>query len=480
MSDLEIIILAAGKGTRMRSAQSKVLHKLAGKSMIAHVTDSVRQLHPKKMHIVTGHQKQQVEQHLTAYQQQQHMDIPIHFVEQQQQLGTAHAIKQVLPHLHPSSIVLIVYGDVPLIATSSLQRLIRHTKQDAQNSIALMTVHLPDPSGYGRIVRCVADAPRHKNDVQQETQKEQGKVIAIIEDKEADANTRAIKEINTSIMAVSAAVLSDFIPKINNHNSKGEFYLTDIISLAVQQGGNIATEHPDSPLEVQGVNSFPQLAELERAYQHKQAMHLMQSGVHLADPSRFDLRGKLQHDQDVFIDANVILEGDVTLGKDVVIEAQCIIKNSKIGDGCHIRANSIIEGAHLASTCTVGPFARIRPGTRLADQVRIGNFVETKNADIAEGAKVNHLAYMGDIAIGRHTNIGAGAIHCNFDGKNKHYSRIGDHSFIGSNTAIIGPVHIGSESLLAAGSVINKDVPDQTMAIARKQQEIIQKKKKSP
>ena len=456
MTNLEIIVLAAGKGTRMRSDKSKVLHRLAGKAMIDHVLDSVLALNPARVHVVLGHLWKEVEQHLIVYQKSRTLHQPLHTVRQEEQLGTADAVKQLLPHLNANAEVLIVYGDVPLVCTQSLKRLIAQVQQ---NTIGLMTVELADPKGYGRIVR--------------NQQSGVSEVIAIVEEQEADTATQQITEVNTGILALPAKVLLALIPQISNVNAKGEFYLTDIIGLAVEQHMSIRTIQPEQEMEVQGVNNFVQLAQLERVYQGQQAVKLMQAGVHLADPARFDLRGTLQHGKDVFVDVNVILEGDVSLGSNVVIEANCVIRDSVIGDDCCIRANSLIEGSKLAKECVIGPFARLRPGSQLADGVKIGNFVETKNADIGQGAKVNHLAYMGDITIGQQTNVGAGAIHCNYDGKQKHYSYIGEHSFVGSNTALIGPVRIGSHALLAAGSVINKNVPDRSLAIARKSQQNI-------
>ena len=453
VNHLEIIVLAAGKGTRMCSDQPKVLHKLAGKPMIDHVLNSVLALNPDRVHVVVGHLWEQVEQHLAVYQKTKILHQPLHMVKQAKQFGTADAVKQLLPHLNADSKVLIVYGDVPLTCTQSLKRLVA---QAGQNAIGLMTVELADPKGYGRIVR-----------------NQQSEVIAIVEEQEADAATQQITEVNTGILALPAKMLLALIPQISNANAKGEFYLTDIIGLAVGQHRSIRTIQPEHEMEVQGVNNFVQLAHLERVYQNQQAVKLMQAGAHLADPARFDLRGTLQHGKDIFIDVNVVLEGHVTLGNNVVIEANCIIRNTIIGDNSYIKANSLIDGAQLAKQCIIGPFARLRPGSQLADGVAIGNFVETKNANIGQGSKVNHLAYMGDIAIGQQTNVGAGAIHCNYDGKKKHYSYVGEHSFVGSNTAMIGPVRIGSHALLAAGSVINKNVPDHSLAVARKSQQNI-------
>ncbi len=439
---LDILILAAGKGTRMRSDLPKVLHPIGGKALVQHVADTARKVGGEQLLIIVGHGAEKVEEKMAAPD--------VKFVLQAQQLGTGHAVQQALPHLRNDAIVLILYGDVPLTKVETLQKLIAKV---GDRQMGLLTVNMQNPTGYGRIVR---DA--------------NGKVIAIVEHKDASEELKKITEINTGIMAVKANHLQKWLPQLSNDNAQGEYYLTDIIAMAKAEGIAIEVEQPDAVEEVEGINNRQQQAALERFYQQQKANELMVAGVTLLDPSRMDIRGNLVAGRDVVIDVNCVFEGDVVLGDGVVIEPNCVIINSKIGNHSHIKAFSHIEDSTLANGCDIGPYARLRPGTELADDVKIGNFVETKKAVIAKGSKVNHLSYIGDAKIGSKVNVGAGTITCNYDGVNKFKTEIGDNAFIGSNTALVAPVKIGAGSTVGAGSVITKNTDDNDLAIARSQQ----------
>ena len=441
---LEVVILAAGKGSRMKSSVPKVMHRLAGKPFLQHVVDKARNLAPASIYLVVGHGAEMVNQHFTQKD--------IHSVVQAQQLGTGHAVAQVLEHLANNSVVLILYGDVPLIQQSTLEALIQKAGSD---SMGLLTVNLPDPTGYGRIVR---------ND---------GAVTAIIEHKDATDAQRLIGEVNTGVMAVTAQHLKQWLPQLNSNNAQGELYLTDIIAMAAAQGVTIQTAQPAQAWEVLGVNNRQQQAELERIYQRQMALHLMEQGVTLLDPARFDCRGQLTCGTDCVIDINCIFEGDVVLGNGVHIDANCVISNSTIGDNTHIKANCVLEEATLGAACDIGPFARLRPGSQLAEHAKIGNFVETKNAVIGKSSKVNHLSYVGDAELGEDVNVGAGTITCNYDGANKHKTQIGNKVFVGSNTALVAPVEIGDGATIAAGSTITRKVNTNELAIARTRQQAI-------
>ena len=438
----DIVILAAGQGSRMKSSLPKVLHAVAGKPMVKHVLDQARHIEKAKLHVVIGHGAALLE---TALANEQ-----LTFSMQKEQLGTGHAVAQALPNVDPEGITLILYGDVPLTRSETMQQLVNIA---AKGHLGLLTVHLQNPTGYGRIIR---------NDA--------GKVIAIVEQKDASDEQLKVTEVNTGIMAVPTGLLLEWLPLLSSNNAQGEYYLTDIIAMAAEQGVSIETQHPACEQEVQGVNNRVQLAELERWHQLQQAEALMLNGATLADPSRVDVRGNVSVAGDVIIDVNAVFEGDVVLGHGVLIEPNCIIKNATIGDNTHIRANSVIEDATIADNCDVGPFARIRPGTQLASGAKVGNFVETKKAIVGEGSKINHLSYVGDAVIGKNTNIGAGTITCNYDGVNKSLTEIGDQVFIGSNTALVAPIKIGSGATVGAGSTITKEVTESQLAVARGKQ----------
>ena len=442
---LDIIILAAGQGTRMRSALPKVLHPVAGKSMLGHVIHSARQLSPQGIHVVIGHGAERVREQLASDD--------LNFVLQDKQLGTGHAVAQALPALTAET-VLILYGDVPLIQVETLHRLLALVNDQ---QLGLLTVTLEDPTGYGRIVRDV-----------------QHRVSAIVEHKDATEEQKAIKEGNTGILAVPGKCLADWLGRLSNKNAQGEYYLTDVIAMAVNDGLVVATAQPDDAMEVQGANDRKQLAELERHYQQREARRLMALGVTLRDPARFDVRGDVTVGRDVMIDVNVILEGRVVIEDDVSIGPNCVIKDSTLRKGAIIKANSHLEGAIVGEGADAGPFARLRPGSVLDARAHVGNFVELKNAHLGEGAKAGHLTYLGDAVIGARTNIGAGTITCNYDGANKHKTLMGEDVFIGSNNSLVAPVHIASGASTAAGSTINQDVPAEQLAVARARQRNIE------
>lgn len=439
---IEAIVLAAGKGTRMRSALPKVMHPVGGKPMLQHVLDRVRQLSVSKTHLVLGHGAEVVRQAMAADD--------LDSVIQGQQLGTAHAVQQALPQLNDDAIALILYGDVPLISKDTLEKLLSVVND---TTMGLLIVDLNRPEGYGRILR-----------------NGQGSVVAIVEQQDASEEQLLISEVNTGVMAISARDLKAWIPLIKNNNAQQEFYLTDIVALAVEHGKSVSAVHAVSEYEVMGINNRVQQAELERYYQRLQAEKLMVSGVTLIDPARFDCRGSLVTGEDCVIDINCIFEGAVSLGNSVQIGPNCVIKNATILDGTVINANTVIEDATIGPLCSIGPFARIRPGSVFAEGARIGNFVETKKAIVGRGSKINHLSYIGDAELGDDVNIGAGTITCNYDGVNKFQTTIQDKVFIGSNTALVAPVIVASGATVAAGSVITKDVSPDQLAVARSRQ----------
>jgi len=439
---LEVIILAAGKGTRMRSDMPKVLHPLAGKPMLVHAVEQAQKLVPTQTHIIVGHGAQQVEAQVTPLGAQ--------CVTQEQQLGTGHAVAQAMPMVDNDATVLVLYGDVPLVPAELMQQLVDQT---AQGGLAILTVTLDDATGYGRIVR---------ND--------KGTIEAIVEHKDATAEQRQIKEINTGILAAKASLLNSWLPRIESNNAQGEIYLTDIVAMAVSDGVPISHLQPRFAQQTQGVNDRVQLAELERWYQLQQANQLLRDGVQLADPSRFDLRGKLTTGKDIFIDINAIIEGQVELEDGVHIGPNCHIKDAHIGAGTKVLANSVVDQARVAKQCNIGPFARLRPGTVLEDGAKVGNFVETKKTTLGKGSKANHFTYLGDTVVGEQVNIGAGTITCNYDGVNKFQTIIEDSAFIGSNSSIVAPVTIGAGATVGAGSTITKDVAANHLAIARGKQ----------
>jgi bifunctional UDP-N-acetylglucosamine pyrophosphorylase/glucosamine-1-phosphate N-acetyltransferase len=438
---LDIVILAAGQGTRMRSALPKVLHPVAGNSMLGHVIHSARQLSPQGIHVVIGHGADLVREQLAADD--------LNFVLQDKQLGTGHAVAQALPALTADT-VLILYGDVPLIEVETLQRLLTLVNDQ---QLGLLTVTLDDPAGYGRIVR-----------------DEHDRVTAIVEHKDASEAQKAIREGNTGILAVPGKRLADWLGRLSNNNAQGEYYLTDVIAMAVNDGLAVATAQPLDAMEVQGANDRKQLADLERHYQLREARRLMALGVTLRDPSRFDVRGEVTVGRDVMIDINVILEGRVVIEDDVSIGPNCVIKDSTLRKGAIIKANSHLEGAIVGEAADAGPFARLRPGSVLGPRAHVGNFVELKNAEMGEGAKAGHLTYLGDAVIGARTNIGAGTITCNYDGANKHKTVLGEDVFIGSNNSLVAPVTIATGASTAAGSTINQDVAAEQLAVARARQ----------
>lgn len=445
---LNIIILAAGQGTRMHSAKPKVLHELAGKPILQWIVDTALQLEPDKIYIVYGFGGEQVKAAIEE-------NSAIVWVEQKEQLGTGHAVAQVLPHLNDNEQVLILVGDTPLIQLATLQSLVHLIKDD---HLALLTVNFANPTGLGRIIR----------DTHQQ-------VVAIVEDKDATAEQRKITEINTGIMAMPIKYLKKYLPQLKNNNQQKEYYLTDIMALAVQDNQTIVATQPENAEEVLSVNNRLQLAQLERYYQKTQAEKLMLQGVTLRDPNRFDLRGELTCGKDVTIDINVIIEGKVIIGNNVLIEANVILHNTTIKDNAVIHSNCHIDSAIIGEGCQIGPFARIRPGTELAHDVKIGNFVETKKAVIDAGSKVNHLSYIGDAMIGKDVNIGAGVITCNYDGVNKHQTTIEDNAFIGSDSQLVAPVTVEKGAYIGSGSTISKTAPAGKLTLARARQTTIDK-----
>lgn len=439
---LDIVILAAGQGTRMNSSVPKVLHPVAGKPMLQHVIDAARQFGDARIHAVIGHGADQVREAIA--------NEDILWVLQTQQLGTGHAVQQALPNLQADSSVLVLYGDVPLVNISTLKQLVMLVEE---NTMALLTVEMENPSGYGRIVRGT-----------------DGAIQAIVEHKDASEEQRMIREVNTGIMAVPQHHLKKWLAELNNNNAQKEYYLTDVVAFARRDGVTVNALVSESTSDILGINDRYQQAQVERIYQQRVARQLMAQGVTLSDPARFDCRGHIQVGVDVFIDINAVFEGDINIGNNVHIEPNCYIKNSSIGNHVVIKANSVIEDAVIADHCDVGPFARLRLGTELKEGAKIGNFVETKKAIIGKHSKVNHLSYVGDAEVGKNSNIGAGTITCNYDGVNKHKTRIGDDVFIGSNTALVAPVTIESGATVGAGSVITNTVQKHQLAVARGKQ----------
>ena len=440
--NLHVVILAAGQGTRMRSALPKVLHPVAGKPMLEHVIDSARALTPEGIHVVIGHGAEKVRDTLAAQD--------LNWVMQTEQLGTGHAVAQALPHIRNADQVLVLYGDVPLLQVETLRALIEQASAD---SLGMLTVLLGDPTGYGRIIRNAA-----------------GEVQAIVEQKDANAEQLQISEGNTGIMLLPGSRINAWLTGLSNNNAQGEYYLTDVVELVVSQAVRVSVVQAGNELEVMGANNRQQLSVLERAWQAREAERLMSQGVSLADPARLDVRGEVSIGRDISIDVNVVLEGRVVIEDNVVIEANCVIRDSVIKAGSVIKAFSHLDGAEVGENCDVGPYARLRPGTVLHTNARIGNFVETKKTILGAGAKINHLSYVGDAEVGRDANIGAGTITCNYDGVNKSMTRIGEGAFIGSNTALVAPVSVGDHATTAAGSVITQDVPGGQLGVGRARQ----------
>ncbi|MEK7918530.1 bifunctional UDP-N-acetylglucosamine diphosphorylase/glucosamine-1-phosphate N-acetyltransferase GlmU [Burkholderia contaminans] len=439
---MNIVILAAGTGKRMRSALPKVLHPLAGRPLLSHVIDTARTLQPSRLVVVVGHGAEQVQAAVAAPD--------VQFAVQAEQLGTGHAVRQALPLLDPAQPTLVLYGDVPLTRASTLQRLVDAARE---GRYGILTVTLDDPTGYGRIVRDAA-----------------GFVTRIVEQKDASPEQLKIAEINTGIIVTPTAQLSMWLGALRNENAQGEYYLTDVVELAIEAGFDVVTAQPDEEWETLGVNSKAQLAELERIHQRNIADALLVDGVTLADPARIDVRGTLRCGRDVSIDVNCVFEGNVTLADNVTIGANCVIRNASVGAGTRIDAFTHIDGAELGAHTVIGPYARLRPGAQLADEAHVGNFVEVKNAVIGHGSKANHLTYIGDADIGARVNIGAGTITCNYDGANKFRTVIEDDVFVGSDTQLVAPVRVGRGVTIAAGTTIWKDVADGLLALNEKTQ----------
>ena len=438
---MNIVILAAGQGKRMHSNLPKVLHPVAGKALVAHVIDTARSLAPERLCLVYGHGGDIVRNTLAADD--------LRWALQEPQLGTGHAVQQALPHLSDAGTTLVLYGDVPLIQPETLKRLL----QAAQNALAILTVELENPSGYGRMVR-----------------NEEGLVVRIVEHKDATPAELTIREINTGIMAMPTVRLATWLAQLSNNNAQKEYYLTDIVGMAVAEGLPIHTAHPRQAWEVLGVNSKVQLAELERIAQRENAERLMEQGVRLADPARIDVRGELVCGRDVAIDVNCVFEGRVVLEEAVEVGPNCVLRNARIGAGTRLAAFTHIEDAVVGADGRIGPFARLRPGTELGVDVHVGNFVEIKKSKIADHSKANHLAYLGDATIGSRVNVGAGTITCNYDGANKFQTIIEDDAFIGSDTQLVAPITVGRGATLGAGTTLTKDAPADTLTISRAKQ----------
>ena len=440
---LEVLVLAAGQGTRMKSEVPKVLHKVADKPLLEHVYDLANTLDAERITVVYGHGGDKV---LTALSH-----LPVHWVEQTVRLGTGHAVMQAKDYISDDAVTLILYGDVPLLTRETTERLLKAVPQDG---LAILTIHLEDPKGYGRILRNA-----------------QGDVVRIVEERDCSDLERKIHEGNSGILAVSGARLKQWLERLGNQNAQGEYYLTDIVELAVTDGVAVTSTCSADPDEVLGVNDRQQLAHLERVYQGREAKRLMQQGVTLRDPQRVDIRGHIEiQGQDIEIDVNVVLEGNVQLGNRVCIGANTTIRNAKIADDVVILPNSHIEEAIIGEEARIGPFARIRPGTVLASKTHVGNFVELKKAVVGEGSKINHLSYIGDTEMGAGVNIGAGTITCNYDGVNKFKTTIEDGAFIGSDTQLIAPVRVGRNATVGAGSTITKEVPSDQLTLSRAKQ----------
>jgi bifunctional UDP-N-acetylglucosamine pyrophosphorylase/glucosamine-1-phosphate N-acetyltransferase len=442
MTKINFVILAAGKGTRMRSALPKVLHKLSGRTMLGHVVAVVESLGEAKKIIVTGHGAEQVEQ--------QFKSPTTIFTQQKEQLGTGHAVHMAVPELCSDALVIVLYGDVPLIRPVTIQKILAVV---TESTMGLLTINLDQPTGYGRIVRNT-----------------KGEITGIIEQKDASAEQLKITEVNTGVLALQSSQLRDWLPKITNNNAQGEYYLTDLVSIAREAGVEIVSVNPESATEVEGVNNRVQLSQLERAHQRQLAEVLMESGTSLADPARFDQRGDLSAGTDNFIDINCVFNGSVTIGSNVSIGANCQISDSTIGDGVSILPNTIIESSVVGDRAVVGPFARLRPGTRMESDTKVGNFVETKKTLVGKGSKINHLSYVGDAQLGENVNIGAGTITCNYDGVSKHKTDLGDGVFVGSNSTLVAPIKVDKGGFIAAGSTVTTEVPSDSLAVGRAKQ----------
>ncbi|WP_040976081.1 bifunctional UDP-N-acetylglucosamine diphosphorylase/glucosamine-1-phosphate N-acetyltransferase GlmU [Necropsobacter massiliensis] len=445
MKKLSVVILAAGKGTRMYSDLPKVLHKIAGKPMVKHVIDTAKNLHAEHIHLIYGHGGDVMQTQLR--------DEPVNWVLQTEQLGTGHAMQQAAPFFEDDENILMLYGDGPLITPQTLQKLIA---AKPEGGIALLTVNLDEPTGYGRVIR------------------RDGSVVAIAEQKDASPEQLKITEVNTGVMVSDGASFKKWLARLTNNNAQGEYYMTDVIQLANQDGCQVAAVQATDAMEVEGANNRLQLATLERYYQRKQAEKLLLAGVMLTDPARFDLRGELIHGKDVEIDVNVIIEGKVVLGNRVRIGAGCVLKNCEIGDDVEIKPYSVFEDSVVGQGAQIGPFSRLRPGAELAADTHVGNFVEIKKSRVGQGSKVNHLTYVGDAEIGRDCNIGAGVITCNYDGANKFKTLIGDNVFVGSDVQLVAPVNVANGATIGAGSTITRDIAEGELVMTRVPQRHIQ------
>ena len=441
---VNVVILAAGQGKRMHSQLPKVLHRIAGRSLLGHVLDAAEALGPDRVCVVVGHGGERVREAMSARK--------LEFALQEPQLGTGHAVQQALPALGHAPVTLVLYGDVPLIRAETLRALVAAS----QDAVAILTAELEDPRGYGRMVRDAA-----------------GNVCAIVEEKDATEGQRRIREINTGLMALPTARLASWLGQLRNDNAQQEYYLTDVVKLALRDQVAVRAVPVADTWETLGVNSRAQLAQLERVYQRNCADALLERGVSLADPARIDVRGSLECGTDVTIDVNCVFEGAVTLGDGVQIGPNCVIKNATVAAGTVIEAFTHIDSGVIGERCKIGPYARIRPGTRLAEDVHLGNFVEVKASDIDAGSKANHLAYIGDTTIGRNVNVGAGTITCNYDGANKHRTVIEDDVFIGSDTQLVAPVTVRRGATIGAGATITREVPSDTLALSRSKQTTI-------
>ena len=439
--NLEVIILAAGQGSRMKSALPKVLHPVAGRPMLQHVVDTARTLGPTAIHVVVGHGADAVRDALAGQQLQ--------WVMQEQQLGTGHAVLQAMPAVDPQSQVLVLYGDVPLIEAATLRALV----ELSQGAPALLTARVADPAGYGRILR-----------------DHSGAMVGVVEQKDATTEQLAIDEINSGVLAAPARDLNTYLPAVGNANMQGEYYLPDILAMAVGEGRKVQAQLAGSELEILGVNDRLQLSQVEREFQLRQAQVLLREGVNIADPARLDIRGTLSCGRDVSIDVNVVIEGNVSLADGVRVGPNCVLRNTAVGAGATIHAMSHLEEADVGARANVGPYARLRPGTVLAEEARIGNFVETKKANIGVGSKVNHLTYIGDCEMGDGVNVGAGTITCNYDGVNKHQTRLGDGVFIGSNSTLVAPLEVADGGFVGAGSTVTRAVDVNELAVSRARQ----------
>ena len=442
---LEVIVLAAGQGKRMMSAWPKVLHPLAGRPLLAHVLNTVASLKPDRVHVVIGHGAEQVR---NAFPERS-----VNWVEQSERRGTGHAVRQAMPDVREEATVLVVYGDVPLIGGTTLKATVDAA---ASGRLALVTAELDDPTGLGRIVR------------------QDGDIRGIVEHRDASEDQRAIREINSGILAAPRRLLQPWLERLSPENAQGEYYLTDAVAMAVTDGVPVVGLTVEDPLEITGINSRRELAGLERRYQRRLVEQLMDSGMSVADPDRVDVRGRVDSGLDCFVDVNVVFEGDVKLGAGVHIGPGCVVRDAVLGDGVRLEAHTLVDGSRVGEGCVLGPFARLRPGTVLAERVRIGNFVETKKAVLGPGSKANHLAYLGDATLGRECNVGAGTVTCNYDGIDKHPTTIGDDVFVGTNSTLVAPLNLADGSFVAAGSTVTQNVPEGQLAVGRGRQRNIQ------